>query len=322
MTQSGVGGGPAAAAVDIGGTKISVAIVRPDGELSGFASRSSRDISPRDAVTWAHEELEKAAREAERGGWRVEVLGVGATGRHDQRAERLGAIDTVLPGWGGSDLPAQLAERLSIPLGALLNDADAAAIAEGRIGAGRDADPCAVVTIGTGIGVALLHHGRPTVGASGGHGEFGHTTIAFDGPSCMCGAAGCWESFAGGGAMERAWRDGGTSDHETGGSALSAMEIFDLADRGTPRADEIVSRAVRATALGIANLAVACAPEVIVIGGGLAARWSRYAPHVSKELERRAPIMSVSPRIALATFGSNAVLVGAGISALDTVSTP
>jgi len=122
--------------------------------------------------------------------------------------------------------------------------------------------------------------------------------------------------------MERAWREGGTSDHESGGRALSAAEIFDLADRDTPRADEIVSRAVRATALGIANLAVACAPEVIVIGGGLAARWSRYAPHVSNELERRAPILSVSPRIALATFGSNTVLVGAGISALDTVSTP
>lgn len=319
MTQSGVGGGPAAAAVDIGGTKISVAIVRPDGELSGFASRSSRDISPRDAVTWAHEALENAAREAERGGWRMEALGVGATGRHDQRAERLGAIDTVLPGWGGSDLPAQLAERLSAPLGALLNDADAAAIAEGRIGAGRDADPCAVVTIGTGIGVALLHHGRPTTGASGGHGEFGHTTIALDGPSCMCGAVGCWESFAGGGAMERAWLQRSASDPEAGGSAISALEIFELADRGTPRADEIVSRAVRATALGIANLAVAYSPEVIVIGGGLAARWSRYAPHVNEEIKRRAPIMSLSPRIALATFGPSAVLVGAGISALDTV---
>jgi glucokinase len=248
------------------------------------------------------------------------TLGVGATGRHDLRSGRLGAIDAVLPGWGGSDLPLQLADRLSIPLGALLNDADAAAIAEGQIGAGRSADPCVVVTIGTGIGVALLRQGRPSTGVSGGHGEFGHTTIAFDGPSCMCGAAGCWESFAGGGAIERAWLLGRAADHEAGEGAPSAMEIFDLAERGHLRAEEIVTRAVRATALGIANVAVALAPEVIVIGGGLAAQWSRYAPDVNEEIKRRAPIMSISPRIALATFGSNAVLVGAGISALDTVT--
>jgi glucokinase len=320
VTQPGVGGGPAAAAVDIGGTKLSVAIVCPDGELLGFATRASRGVSPREAVAWAHEALSSAAQEAARDGWRLATLGVGATGRHDQRSGRFGAIDAVLPGWGGSDLPLQLAERLSAPLGGLLNDADAAAIAEGRIGAGRGADPCVAVTIGTGIGVALLHQGRPSTGASGGHGEFGHTTIAFDGPSCMCGAVGCWESFAGGGAMERAWLQSSASDPEAGGSAISATEIFDRAARGDARADEIVSRAVRATALGIANLAVAYAPEVIVIGGGLAARWPRYAPHVSEELERRAPIMIAAPRIALAAFGSNAVLVGAGISALDTVS--
>lgn len=320
MTQSSVAGGSAAAAVDIGGTKISVAIVHSSGEFLGFASRSSRGISPHDALDWARDELINGAREAERRGWRMATLGVGATGRHAVRTGRLGAIDAVLPGWGGSDLPMQLADGLSLPLGALLNDADAAAIAEGRIGAGRDADPCAVVTIGTGIGVALLHQGRPTTGASGGHGEFGHTTIALDGPSCMCGATGCWESFAGGGAIERAWRDGGISDHDAGDGALGAVEIFDLAERGDPRADAIVTRAIRATALGIANLAVAYAPEAIVIGGGLAARWSRYAADVNEELARRAPIMSLTPRIALATFGSHAVLVGAGISALDTVS--
>lgn len=317
MSRTASGGGSAAAAVDIGGTKISVAAVSQHGTLFGLVTRPSRGVTPDRALELIVEDLGNAAREANSAGLTITTLGIGATGRHDQQAGTLGAIDAVLPGLGGSDLPRRLASKLSLPLGALVNDADAAAAAEARAGAGRAADPAVVVTLGTGIGVAVLRGGQLVSGADGAHGEFGHITIALDGPPCMCGANGCWESLAGGGAIERAWmsseREGGAPDK----TQHSAAEIFDLANSGNHAAQTIVGRAVRATALGIANIAIALAPEVIVIGGGLAARWSRYESHVSAEIRRRAPIMSVAPRVVLATFGPHAVLTGAGMLALD-----
>ena len=126
--------------------------------------------------------------------------------------------------------------------------------------------------------------------------------------------------------MERAWMRSEREDQTSATSPCSAVEIFDLAESGVSVANAIVDRAVQATALGIANVAVALAPEVIVIGGGLAARWARYESQVNKEIKRRAPIMSVTPRVVLAAFGPHAVLVGAGIialsaSAVDTVVT-
>ena len=317
MSRTASGERPAAAAVDIGGTKISAAVVSEDGTLFGLVTRPSRGVAPDRALELLVEDLGNATREAASAGLTITTLGIGATGRHDRHAGTLGAIDAVLPSWGGSDLPRTLASKLSLPLGALVNDADAAAAAEGRAGAGRAADPAVVVTLGTGIGVAVLRGGQLVSGADGAHGEFGHITIALDGPLCMCGAHGCWETLAGGGAIERAWmsseREGGASNT----TQHSAAEIFDLADAGNRAAQTIVDRAVRATALGVANIAVALAPEVIVIGGGLAARWLRYEPHVSAEIRRRAPIMSVTPRVVLATFGPNAVLAGAGMLALD-----
>ena len=302
----------AAAAVDIGGTKVAAAVVTSDGSIIGASHRPSRGVPVAEAAALLAEDLRAAIAIAQADGFTVESLGIGATGRHDFVNGRLGAIDVVLDGWGGSSLPRDLALALGIPLSALLNDADAAALAESRQGAGVGADSCAVVTLGTGIGVALIRGGAVSAGARGAHGEFGHISIALNGAPCFCGARGCWESFAGGGAIERAWlRDDPTRE------AKSAGEIFDAAAAGDAAAEAIIAAAVHATALGIANIAVAFAPATVVIGGGIAARWERLSAEVNAELGRRAPILSVRPEIRLAKFGVEAVLVGAGIAALD-----
>jgi glucokinase len=302
----------AAAAVDIGGTKVAAAVVTSDGSIIAASHRPSRGVAAQEATALLAEDLRAAIATAQADGFTVESLGIGATGRHVFATGTLGAIDAVLDGWGGSSLPRDLALALGIPLSALLNDADAAALAENRLGAGVGADPCAVVTLGTGIGVALIHGGTVLTGSRGAHGEYGHISIALDGALCFCGARGCWESFAGGGAIERAWL------HENSTrEAKPASEIFNAAAAGDAAAASIINAAVRATALGIANIAVTFAPATIVIGGGIAAQWERFANDVQAELGRRAPILSQLPEIRLARFGAEAVLVGAGIAALD-----
>lgn len=312
MTATGDSRRRAAAAVDIGGTKVAAAVVTSDGLIIGASHRPSRGVPVTEAATLLADDLRAAIATAQADGFTVESLGIGATGRHEFANGRLGAIDAVLDGWGGSSLPRDLALALGISLSALLNDADAAALAESRLGAGVGADPCAVVTLGTGIGVALIHSGTVLTGSRGTHGEFGHISIALDGALCFCGARGCWESFAGGGAIERAWLSGDPTRE-----AKSAGEIFDAAAAGDAAAEAIIAAAVRATALGIANIAVTCAPTTIVIGGGIAAQWERFSAEVNAELGRRAQILSVRPEIRLAKFGVEAVLVGAGIAALD-----
>ena len=317
ITATGDSRRRAAAAVDIGGTKIAAGVVTADGSIIGASHRSSRGVAVADAAALLADDLRAAISAAQSDGWSVEILGVAATGRHDAVAGRLGAIDAVLDGWGASGLPRDLAANLGLSLSALLNDADAAALAEGRLGAGVGADPCAVVTLGTGIGVALIRRGAVAAGANGVHGEFGHISIALDGASCFCGARGCWESFAGGGAIERAWIGG-----DPARQARSAGEIFDAAAAGETAAAKIVDAAVRATALGIANIAVAVAPAAVIVGGGLASRWERFAAAVDAELATRAPILAVQPEIRRARFGAEAVLVGAGIAALDANDAP
>jgi len=185
MTAAGDSRRRAAAAVDIGGTKVAAAVVTPDGLIIGASHRPSRGVPVAEAAALLTEDLRAAVATAHAEGFTVESLGIGATGRHDFANGRLGAIDVVLDGWGGSSLPNDLALSLGIPLSALLNDADAAALAEGRLGAGVGSDPCAVVTIGTGIGVALIHGGAVFTGVHGAHGEFGHISIALDGAPCF-----------------------------------------------------------------------------------------------------------------------------------------
>lgn len=312
MAETPSGAQRVAAAIDVGGSKAITGIVGRDGSIRALAQIEVRGARVDAVQVELIGRLRAAIEQASADGLHVTSLGVGATGRHDAREGRLGAIDAVLPGWGGSALPREVAAALGLPLKALLNDADAAALAECHVGAGRGADPCVVVTLGTGIGVAVVRDGVIATGVAGAHGEFGHIVVDPNGPSCFCGASGCWESLSGGGAIERAWAAAQPSS-----ARASAAQIFDADASGDLAAATIIAAAVAATATGIANIAVALAPEAIVIGGGIGARWERFRTSVEAELAARRPIISTPPRIVPAAFGTAAVLVGAGIAALE-----
>ena len=136
-------------------------------------------------------------------------IGIGCTGPVDPVTGVLGTVD-LLPGWQGGAMAAELAEGFHVPV-AMENDADAAGLAEAVWGAGRGKRRFLYVTVGTGIGVAIILDGALYRGVDGSHPEVGHQSIDASGPPCYCGARGCWEILASGPAL-LAWARGRMGD--------------------------------------------------------------------------------------------------------------
>ncbi len=107
-----------------------------------------------------------------------------------------------MPGWNDIPLGDILREKLGINV-FIVNDASAAALGEHLFGAGKGAANMILFTVGTGIGGGIIIDGKLYLGARGGAGEFGHMTVAADGPACRCGNTGCLEMLASGRAVER-----------------------------------------------------------------------------------------------------------------------
>jgi glucokinase len=300
--------------VDVGGTKVLAGVVGADGRIRRTARRSTpgRRVAP--ALVEAA--LADAVLEAA-GTSTIAAVGVAAAGFVDATGERV-MFAPHLP-WQGEDVRDRLSKRIGAPV-VLDNDANAAAWAEFRYGEARGTGSAIIVTMGTGIGGAIVIGGRLWRGRNGMAGEFGHMQVVPDGQSCECGGRGCWEQYSSGNALVRVVRGRigidptvledlceGNPDELTGPMVTAAAEDGDL-----------VARAAFAEVgdwlgVGLANLVAAFDPEKIVIGGGVSAAGDRLL-----EPARRALIRSLVgfghrevPDVVRASFGPEAGMVGA-----------
>ncbi|WP_239455303.1 ROK family protein [Nocardioides gilvus] len=248
--------------VDIGGTKILAGSVDPHGGVGGTVQRPA---GPRDGSV---EELESTIVEAAlaaAAGAPLVGVGLAAAGFVDAAGERV-RFAPHLP-WREDDVRRRLAARLQVPVG-LANDATCALEAEVAHGAARGRDSALLVTVGTGIGGALMVGGRVVRGSGGMAGEFGHMRFVPGGHPCQCGLQGCWEQYASGGALVREIRRAtGTAGSDT----LTGPGITDAALAGDPAALNAFGVVGRALGLGLAGLVAAFDPDCIVVGGGVSA---------------------------------------------------
>lgn len=224
-----------------------------------------------------------------------------------------------------------MSERLGLPV-VLDNDANAALVAEHRFGAARGADHAVLLTLGTGVGSAIVADRKLLRGATGAAGEIGHMVIEQDGPPCSgaCPNRGCLETLASGTALAReavlsAKRhpDSGLGRALSGGREITGALVVDLAHDGDSQAREVVALIGRRLGVGIANVMNIFNPEVIVIGGGViaagellleAARESAY--------ERALPPSRDAAEIVPTRFGSESGMLGAAVLALDLAARP
>ncbi len=277
--------------VDLGGTRMRVAVVGPGGAVL----RRRVEPTPRrgacpDAL------LALMAGFLETTGV-VEAV-VGVPGRVDYATGRLEHAPNLPPGWTLALSEERLSSVLGLPV-ALANDADLAAVGEARFGAGRHYRDVVYLTISTGVGAGVvldghLVHGRRSLA------EVGHTVI--DRQAAAAGQPATLEDLASGTALTRLAADAGL--------AGNGAAVVRLVQTGHPGARAVWDRVAEAAAIGVANLAHLYSPDVVVIGGGLGRVGSLLLDPIRAHLARRGP-RGLTVDVVGAALGDDAGLAGA-----------
>lgn len=292
--------------VDLGGTKLAAALVSLDGRLT---HRVTRPTCTDDAGTLVDQVCELVTELLAVASAPVRAVGIGAAGLVDRDRSTV----RFAPNLPLNDVPLGelVAERTHLDV-TVENDANAAAWAEYRFGAGRGAESLAVVTVGTGIGAGIVLDGRLFRGSHGLAAEVGHLVLDPAGPPCPCGGAGCLESFASGRALSAAARrlagDGGAAGREIQGSALAAAALA-----GDQVAIEAFRQIGTSLGLGLAGLAAVLDVDAFVLGGGVAAAGELLRAPAELALRDRLVGGAHRPRpdVRLAALGNDAGIVGA-----------
>src|SRR5450755_1646490 len=284
--------------VDVGGTKVAAGLVDANGEITSqtrvpMVSTASAEEGLR-AVLQAITEVIPDG-EAQVGG-----IGICAPGPLDPTTGVILNPPNV-PCWRDFPLAEEVQKVHRVPV-RLDNDANAAALAEARWGAGRGYPSVFYVTIGTGIGTGIVFDGRIYHGRTGAAGEGGHVTINYQGPRCGCGKRGCIEVLASGPAIARRaqdkLRETPSSDSELlhlakGNINKVTSEMVGQAyGTGDAVAKEVLRETVELLSVWLGNMVDLLEPDVMIIGGGVA---SILAP-LFEEIRERIPACSVNSR--------------------------
>jgi glucokinase len=200
-----------------------------------------------------------------------------------------------------------MSERFGVPCG-VDNDANAAAIAEWQVGAGKGTRFMVMLTLGTGVGGGVILDGRPFRGSSGAAAELGHMVIEHDGRRCQgnCTGRGHIEAYATGGAA--------ASDY-----GHDARELVARAVEGDERALEVLNGIARRLGSALGTLVNVFDPELIVIGGGFGEAADEFLLEPAREVMRREALPPGRERVQVvpAALGPAAGVVGAGFVAFE-----
>ena len=292
--------GTHAIGVDLGGTKILAGVVTREGEVVRRHERMT-SLESEDALV---AELETAISEVM--GDDVGAIGMGVPGPLDLDHGR--TYDMVNLPFHDFQLRDHMVQRFGLPVG-LDNDANAAAIAEWRVGAGRGVDDLVMLTLGTGLGGGVISGGRPFRGARGAGVELGHTVIVHNGRPCQgrCQGRGHLEPYVTGLAATRAAQD-------AFGPLADAHLLVRRANEGDLTARAIIAEIGEHLGSGLGSFANVFEPALIVIGGGFGvAAWEHLVGPAEQVMRREAlRPMRDEVRVVRAELGTTAGLIGAG----------
>jgi glucokinase len=309
--------------VDLGGTNLRVAALGENGAVLERLTTGTKASLGRDAVitemTAAISQLAAAFTSSHR----LAGVGIGVPGIIDAHSGMLRESPN-LPGWNDYPVRAEIEQKLGYPV-LLENDANAAALGESWLGAARNAESMAMVTLGTGVGGGLLLQGQLWRGSRGMAGEFGHITVDPNGPRCNCGNYGCVEQFASATAIVRMAREmisRGEAPELARAAAnhtpeFSAQAIHSRAMMGDAPAQSIFRKVGWALGVLLADLVNALNLQVYVIGGGVSNAWASFAPAMFDELNRRSFVYR-----ATAPDGAAGALSGAAATDLTSDEAP
>ena len=308
--------------LDLGGSSLKAGLVSMDGSMREFQRTPiDRLAGPQYLLDLMENEIDRLASEAALRGFSPTGVGVGCPGSIERASGRIHKSPNF-QGWENFPLRERLTRITNYPI-FLANDVNAAALGELKFGAGEDYLNFVMITLGTGVGGAIVIDGRLYDGAQGFAGEIGHMVVDPEGPECPCGNRGCLERLAGAEAL-----------------VVRALELIENSDKSGPLAsfpaDEITPRRIGLAALdgdavarkvlsemgrwlGLTFISIinVLDPDCILVGGGIAQAGPPLFDAIRKTVGDHP--MSGSARvvpIVTATLGPRAGTIGAGALAL------
>lgn len=304
--------------VDLGGTNLRIAAVEDHGKLLEKITLGTRTNSGRDAVLNDMCDSILSLTAKYRNHAALKGIGIGVPGIIDLHTGMLRESPN-LPGWADYPVRAEIEKRLGTRM-ILENDANAAALGEQWLGAAREVEDMAILTLGTGVGSALILRGKVWHGMTGMAGEFGHMTLEPDGLPCKCGNRGCLEMYASATAVVRMAREAMASGEAPGlaqaanaDPEFGAKAVYNLAIQGDEAARKIFRRVGRALGIALANLVNALNLPMYVIGGGVSSAWDAFSPAIFDELRARSMVYAATaPPAEVGDRGASAQVDAAG----------
>ena len=301
--------------VDVGGTKIAAGVVDKDGSIIKMIKRPTPAANAGKTIEVISEAIRDLARDFEIG-----AVGIGAAGFVEESRSTVRFAPNLA--WRDEPVARQVEDRVRLPV-IVENDANAAAWAEARLGAGRGHDNMILITVGTGIGAGMVINGELYRGRYGMAGEPGHYRVVPEGRLCGCGNRGCWEQYASGSALVAEARDfarrspgaavrllqlgGGSPEGITGPEVTTAARE---GDAGALRCFEIVGRWLGE---GLADLAAILDPGAFVLGGGVSEAGDLFLDQARHAYEAGLTGGQYRPHaeVVLAELGQDAGMIGA-----------
>ena len=290
--------------VDLGGTNLRAAAVGRDGKILEKISVDTNFEGGRDAVIGDIVDcVNKLKRDLS--ALRLAGVGIGVPG-FIRLKEGFITNSNNLPYLENYPVRDAIEKRLGTPI-ILENDANAAALGEKWMGAGREVDDLVLVTLGTGVGGGIIMDGRVLHGMDGMAAELGHLTIDPFGPPCGCGNLGCLEKLASATAVESTAMLMSLSAHP-----LTSKEVYELAVNGNVKAQAIFAQMGRALGIALANLINTFNFPLYLLSGGMLPAWDLFWPELEAHVKMRSfTYRNSKTRIEAATLGSEAGLIGA-----------
>jgi glucokinase len=307
-----------AVGIDLGGTNCSAALVRDNGEIVKHVRRTSDPArGPEVVLESLAEMVHELIQQQDISRDDIVGLGIGSPGPLSHR-DGIVFRSANLPGWENVRVRRGLLERTGLPT-ILDNDANAAALAEYWVGAGKGVRQLVVLTLGTGIGSGVIINGEILRGYFENAAELGHTIVAARGRPCSCGQCGCLEQYAAPGGLARhcierlrAGEQSSLAEVLKTEGGFGSRAIAEAAQQGDRLAQELWDEACFYLAVGCVNIQHAFNPQMLVLAGGMTKAGDFLLSRVREHFERMHwQLHNDAPEITISTLGNDAGVIGA-----------
>ncbi len=311
--------------LDVGGTTMKACVVDETGQAYPSISMATEAYKGQDhGLETMAESIRRAVSEAGKTMSEIAGIGVATPGPMDISGGIILEPANLKP-WKNVPVRKYIQEAFGLPT-AYQNDANAAALGEFWVGAGKEAKSLVLFTLGTGIGGGIILHNRVLEGEHSHGAEIGHMKVEMTKPRlCGCGHWGCLESYASATSVVKRTKealesDGGKSILHTiwqgGDQEITSRDIFDAAKNGDELAQKIVDETSFYLAVGAMNLMHIIDPEIVAFGGGMVAAGPDFLQKIQHYVKELAlPVPAEKTIIRYAMLGSDAGMIGSAAGA-------